>query len=274
MAPSSLVSAAASLWTKCFSVYSCTTTLASRGPSFFPASTFCVKWLSTTTSGPPKRPLNAYMRYVQQHRPAIVRLHPEITIVDVVKKIAQEWRTLSPEQKRPFEEASVKAREQFRVDLKRYMAQLTPVQEKQQALDKEQMLAKRKSIDSLGKPKRSRTSFNIFMSERFEEAIGTTRQVTGVSVQDWRNLFSHQKQVYTQLAQDDKIRYENEIKSWEEHMIEIGRADLIRKQIQSKNPKEKSCKKGITLTGTEQPLRQNAADDPSVDLYHPFIVLV
>uniref|UniRef100_A0A8C6TA29 Transcription factor A, mitochondrial n=1 Tax=Neogobius melanostomus TaxID=47308 RepID=A0A8C6TA29_9GOBI len=236
MAPSSLVSAAASLWTN-------------RGPSFFPASTFCVKWLSTTTSGPPKRPLNAYMRYVQQHRPAIVRLHPEITIVDVVKKIAQEWRTLSPEQKRPFEEASVKAREQFRVDLKRYMAQLTPVQEKQQALDKEQMLAKRKSrVDSLGKPKRSRTSFNIFMSERFEEAIGTTRQVTGVSVQDWRNLFSHQKQVYTQLAQDDKIRYENEIKSWEEHMIEIGRADLIRKQIQSKNPKEKSCKKGINKT--------------------------
>uniref|UniRef100_A0A8C6T6M0 Transcription factor A, mitochondrial n=1 Tax=Neogobius melanostomus TaxID=47308 RepID=A0A8C6T6M0_9GOBI len=233
MAPSSLVSAAASLWTKCFSVYSCTTTLASRGPSFFPASTFCVKWLSTTTSGPPKRPLNAYMRYVQQHRPAIVRLHPEITIVDVVKKIAQEWRTLSPEQKRPFEEASVKAREQFRVDLKRYMAQLTPVQEKQQALDKEQMLAKRKSrVDSLGKPK-CVPNLCINIHVYIHMCLWLTRFLT----------FS---QVYTQLAQDDKIRYENEIKSWEEHMIEIGRADLIRKQIQSKNPKEKSCKKGIS----------------------------
>ena len=31
-----------------------------------------------------------------------------------------------------------------------------------------------------------------------------------------------------QLAEDDKIRYKNEIKSWEEHMLEIGREDLLR----------------------------------------------
>lgn len=37
-------------------------------------------------------------------------------------------------------------------------------------------------------------------------------------------------QVYEQLAEDDKIRYRNEIKSWEEQMIEVGRSDLIRRK--------------------------------------------
>ncbi len=37
-------------------------------------------------------------------------------------------------------------------------------------------------------------------------------------------------QMYIQLAEDDKVRYKNEIKSWEEHMIEIGREDLVRRK--------------------------------------------
>lgn len=36
-----------------------------------------------------------------------------------------------------------------------------------------------------------------------------------------------------QLAEDDKIRYKTEIKSWEDHMMEIGREDLIREQTLS-----------------------------------------
>lgn len=245
MAPSILVSAAASLWTKCFSVYSCTATIAgARGSSFLLPSTSCVRWLSTTASTPPKRPLNAYMRYVQQQQPIMVRLHPEIKAVDIIRKIAQQWRTLNPDQKRPFEEASLKAREQFKVDLQRYMSQLTPAQERQQALDRKQRLAKRKAIrkkrelTSLGKPKRPRSPFNIYMSEHFEEARGATTPAKMKSLlQDWRNLFSHQKQVYTQLAEDDKIRYKNEMKSWEEHMVEIGRADLLREQTLSTKAK-------------------------------------
>ncbi|KAJ0060417.1 hypothetical protein NL108_010200, partial [Boleophthalmus pectinirostris] len=124
-----------------------------------------------------------------------------IKSVDIIRKIAQQWRTLSPEQKKPFEEASVKAREQFKVDFQRYMAQLTPAQEKQHALDRKQRLAKRKAIrkkrelTSLGKPKRPRSPVNIYISEHYEEARGATTQAKMKSLmQDWRNLFSHQKQ--------------------------------------------------------------------------------
>lgn len=276
MAPSSLVSAAASLWTKCFSVYSCTATLASasRGTSFLATSAPCVRWLSTTTSAPPKRPLNAYMRYVLQQQPIMVRLHPEIKSVDVIRKIAQQWRTLSPDQKRPFEEASLKAREQFKVDLQRYMSQLTPAQERQLVLDRKQRLTKRKAIrkkrelTSLGKPKRPRSPFNIYMSEHFEEARGATTPAKMKSLlQDWRNLFSHQKQVYTQLAEDDKIRYKNEMKSWEEHMVEIGRSDLLREQTLSTKAKKaapKTKKKTVKrATSKARTVKKKTKSSPS-----------
>lgn len=45
------------------------------------------------------------------------------------------------------------------------------------------------------------------------------------------------RQVYQQLAEDDKIRYKNEMKSWEDHMVEIGREDLLREKTLSTSKK-------------------------------------
>ncbi|KAG8008885.1 Ubiquitin-conjugating enzyme E2 D4 [Nibea albiflora] len=152
-----------------------------------------IKCLSSQPSGPPKRPLNGYMRFVLQQQPIVTRQNPEIKSVEIIRKIAQQWRTMSPEQKQPYQEASLRAREQFNLDFQRYKAQLTPAQLQQQVLERRQRLAKRKAI--------------------------------------------RQKRVYTQLAEDDKIRYKNEMKSWEDHMVEIGREDLVREQTLSKKKK-------------------------------------
>ncbi|XP_005752743.1 transcription factor A, mitochondrial [Pundamilia nyererei] len=270
-----LLTAGVSLLAKSFSVLSCTGSLA-RCTSVLPSAFFSpVKFLTSEARSPPKRPLNGYMRYVQQQKPLMARQNPEIKAVDLIKTIAQQWRSLSPEQKQPFQEASLRAREQFKVDLECYQAQLTPAQLQQQAQEKRQRRAKRKAIrkkrelTNLGKPKRPRSPFNIFMSEHFEEAKGITSQAKMKSLlEDWRNLFSHQKQVYTQLAEDDKIRYKNEMKSWEDHMVEIGREDLIRERTLSTKKKpaarakkatKKVTKKAKTVkkaTGTSKPSKK------------------
>ncbi len=39
------------------------------------------------------------------------------------------------------------------------------------------------------------------------------------------------------MAEDDKIRYKNEMKSWEDHMVDIGREDLLREQTLSTRKK-------------------------------------
>ncbi|XP_035998295.1 transcription factor A, mitochondrial [Fundulus heteroclitus] len=249
MAPYNLLTATASLVARSFSAFY-TNTPARCTSIVYNAHIFPVKYLTSQTSGPPKRPLNGYMRYVLQQKPFVTSQNPEIKLVDVVRKIAQQWRMMSPEEKQPFQEASVQAMKQFKMDLEKYQSQLTPAQLQQQAVERRQRLAKRKAIRKkreltiLGKPKRPRTPFNIFMSEHFQEARGATTQAKMKSLlDDWRNLFSHQKQIYVQLAEDDKIRYKNEMKSWEDHMVDIGRVDLIREQTQPTKKKPPAVKK-------------------------------
>lgn len=244
MAPFTFMSAGVSLLAKPFTVFSCSLARCTRVlPVFLQPS----RGLTAQADGPPKRPLNGYMRYVVQQQPTIIKHHPEIKLNDVIRQIAQQWRTLTEEQKRPFMEESQCARDQFKVDLQKYLAQLSPAESELQALQRKQKLAKRKEIrrkrelNSLGKPKGPRSPFNIFMSEHFEEARGSTMPAKMVSLmEDWKNVPSHTKQVYNQLAEDDKIRYKNEIKSWEEHMVEIGRDDLLREKSR---PKKAPAKK-------------------------------
>ncbi|XP_030195333.1 transcription factor A, mitochondrial [Gadus morhua] len=250
MAHFNLMTAGVSLLAKSFSALSCTNSLA-RCTSVHPVSFFLTsRGLTAQAGGPPKRPLNGYMRYVVQQQPTIVQQNPAIKITEVIRKIAQEWRLMSAEQKRPFVEDFQRARDQFKLDLKRYEAKLTPAEFEQQAIERKQVMAKRKEIrrkremNSLGKPKRPRSAFNIYMSEHFVEARGLTMPAKLISLMDdWRSLLGYKKQVYMQLAEDDKIRYKNEIKSWEEHMLEIGREDLLREQTR---PKKAPAKKRAT----------------------------
>ncbi|XP_054877217.1 transcription factor A, mitochondrial [Poeciliopsis prolifica] len=276
MAPYNLLTATASLMARSFSAFY-TNTPARCTSIVCSANINPVKYLTSQTNGPPKRPLNGYMRYVVQQKPAVISENPEIKLVDVVRKLAQQWRMMSPEQKQPFQQASVQAMKQFKVDLQKYQAQLSPAQLQQQVLEKRQRRAKRKAIrkkkelNILGKPKRCRSPFNIYMSEHFQEARGNTTQAKLKSLlDDWRNLFSHQKQVYIQLAEDDKIRYKNEIKSWEDHMVDIGREDLVReltqrkiKKTQRKTTKKKTAAKSVKKATPTQKSKTSSKAKPS-----------
>lgn len=60
-------------------------------------------------------------------------------------------------------------------------------------------------------------------------------------------------QPYLQLAEDDKVRYENEIKSWEAKMIELGREDLVRSEKQKpKKPTRETAKKAETAKASSR----------------------
>ncbi|XP_051529730.1 transcription factor A, mitochondrial-like isoform X2 [Myxocyprinus asiaticus] len=184
MAPFSLLSVGADVLLKSLGLFS--TASAVRCSCVVPL----IKSFSTTTGGPPKRPLTAYMKYVQEIQPTFNRQNPGVKNVDIVRKIAQQWRMLTPEQKQPFQDASLAAREQYKLAVEKYKAQLTPAQsaaiaeERRQKMAKRKAIRKKKELNTLGKPKRSRSAFNIFMAEHFEEARGTTMQ--GQS--PWSNL--------------------------------------------------------------------------------------
>ncbi|XP_039627527.1 transcription factor A, mitochondrial isoform X2 [Polypterus senegalus] len=207
---------------------------------------------STSSLNPPKRPLTGYLRYAMQKQPILLKQYPALRIVEITKKIAQEWRGMTPDQKKPFLEAASLAREKYKQDIEKFNAQLTPAQaaafkeEKRQKRVKRKLMRRKRELTVLGKPKRPRSAFNIFMAEHFVEAKGVSLQEKMKGLfNEWVRLNSSQKQGYMRLAEDDKIRYKNEIKSWEDHMIRIGREDLVRKYI-STSVKAKHTKRAKT----------------------------
>ncbi|NXX56731.1 TFAM factor, partial [Scopus umbretta] len=187
----------------------------------------------------PKRPLTAYFRFLKENRSAFRQKNPEMSNVELVKRIAGAWKELPASQKQVYEEARKADWQRYEEQLATYKAQLTPAQAAALKEERRKRLAKRRSFRAkreltvLGKPKRPRSGFNIFVSENFQESEGLSPMGKMKQLFDtWRKLSGSQKQPYLQLAEDDKVRYENEMKSWEAKMIELGREDLIRSRKQ------------------------------------------
>ncbi|NWR65347.1 TFAM factor, partial [Bucorvus abyssinicus] len=202
----------------------------------------------------PKRPLTAYFRFLKENHSAFRQKNPEINNVELVKKIAGAWKDLPASQKQVYEEARKTDWQRYKEQLAVYKAQLTPAQAALLKEERRKRLAKRRSFRAkreltvLGKPKRPRSGFNIFVSEHFQESEGISPVAKLKQLFDaWRKLSTAQKQPYLQLAEDDKVRYENEMKSWEAKMLELGREDLVRSRRQrSKTKTAETAKKAET----------------------------
>ncbi|XP_073541585.1 transcription factor A, mitochondrial [Phyllobates terribilis] len=237
----SVLSRGVALLVKSLAGLSCTqTTRCSSLPGAlpaFPCST--TRWFSKQHSldGLPKRPLTSYFRFVIHQRPKLVKDYPQAKLPEISKMIALEWRGLSESARKPFVDAAHEEQLKYKDEVRKYKEKLSPLElellkeRKKQRLGKRKHIIHRRELTLLGKPKGPRTSYNIFMSEHFHDAKGDS--LTGKMKtlhEDWDRLPHSQKQMYIQLAQDDKIRYENEMKAWEEQMLEIGREDLIRRK--------------------------------------------
>ncbi|NXS55193.1 TFAM factor, partial [Brachypteracias leptosomus] len=213
-----------------------------------------------STAERPKRPLTAYFRFLKENHSAFRQKNPEMNSVALVKKLADAWKELPASQKQAYEEARKTDWERYKEQLAAYKAQLTPAQAAALKEERKKRLAKRRSFRAkreltvLGKPKRPRSGFNIFVSEHFQESegispVGKLKQLFDA----WRKLSSSQKQPYLQLAEDDKVRYENEMKAWEAKMVEFGREDLIRSRRQRPKPKTtETAKKVETAKASSQ----------------------
>uniref|UniRef100_A0A8B9DU41 Transcription factor A, mitochondrial n=1 Tax=Anser cygnoides TaxID=8845 RepID=A0A8B9DU41_ANSCY len=163
-----------------------------------------------------------------------------------------------------YEEARKADWRTYEEQLAAYKAQLTPAQaaalkeERRKRLAKRRSFRKKRELTVLGKPKRPRSGFNIFVSENFQKSVGVSPAAKLKQLfETWQNLPSSEKQPYLQLAEDDKVRYENEIKSWEAKMAELGRQDLIRSKEQQ--PKKKTAETVQEADRAKAPLRGKKA---------------
>lgn len=153
--------------------------------------------------------------------------------------MSQAWKELPESEKKVYVDAYRVERDAYNKELDRIKKQLTPDQLASLEEERMQKLLKKKTITkseltALGKPKRPRSAYNLFVAERFQEIPGDSAQDKMKTVnENWRVLSSSEKEEYIQRAEDDKIRYDNEMKAWEEQMTEAGRKDLTRFKTKS-----------------------------------------
>uniref|UniRef100_A0A8C0I7T7 Transcription factor A, mitochondrial n=1 Tax=Bubo bubo TaxID=30461 RepID=A0A8C0I7T7_BUBBB len=193
----------------------------------------------------PKRPLTGYFRFLKEKHSGFREENPEMSHMELIRKIAGAWRALPASEKQVYEEARKTDWQRYEEQLATYKAQLTPAQaealreERRRQLARRRLFKAKRELTVLGKPKRPRTGFNIFVSEHFKESEGISPVAKLKQLFDgWHKLSDSQKQPYLQLAEDDKVRYENEMTLWETKMVELGREDLVRSRKQ--RPKKKS----------------------------------
>ncbi|XP_010337648.1 transcription factor A, mitochondrial [Saimiri boliviensis] len=194
------------------------------------------KWFSSVVAHYPKKPVSSYIRFSQEQLPILKAQNPDAKTTELVRMIAERWRELPESEKKIYEDASRAAWVVYREEVNRIEEQLTPCQItslKKEMVHKNlrrKLTLRKKELSLLGKPKKARSAFNIYVAEHFQETEGDTPQKKlKAVVESWKNLPFSEKKIYVQLSEDDKIRYSNEIKSWEAQMIEVGRRDLLRR---------------------------------------------
>uniref|UniRef100_A0A8C6RUE7 Transcription factor A, mitochondrial n=1 Tax=Nannospalax galili TaxID=1026970 RepID=A0A8C6RUE7_NANGA len=196
------------------------------------------KFFSSNVGNYPKKPMSSYLRFSTQQLPIFKAKHPDAKLSELTKKIAAVWRELPDSEKKVYEDDFKADWKAYKEAVIRFRDRLTPSQlttferEIRQKRLKKKALIKRRELVMLGKPKRPRSAYNIYVSESFQVAKDESAQEKLKSVNKaWKNMSLAQKQVYVQLAKDDRIRYDNEMRSWEEQMTEAGRTDLIRRTV-------------------------------------------
>ncbi|NXD63833.1 TFAM factor, partial [Eolophus roseicapillus] len=158
-----------------------------------------------------------------------------------------------------YEEASKTDWQRYEKEMAAYEAQLTPAQaaalkeEKSKRQARRRSLKIKKELTVLGKPKKPRSALNIFVAEKFKTSEGISATAKMKHLYDtWQKLSSSQKQPYVQLAEDDKIRYKNEMKLWEAKMVQLGREDLVR------STKKKQKKKTAETAKQAEPVKASS----------------
>ncbi|KAM3913495.1 transcription factor A, mitochondrial [Leptodactylus fuscus] len=249
----SLLSRGVGLLAKSLAGLSCTQATRCSGLQGSLSAVHCIsaRWFSNQERELPKRPLSSYFRFVIEQRPALSKKYPEAKPAEIAKMLGLEWKGLSESSRKLYIEAANEEQLKYKDEIRKYKEKLSPLELELLKEQRKRRLVKRKRIrlsrelTILGKPKGARNAYNIFVSERFQEATapslsGKMNFLHG----EWKKLSQSQKQMYMQLAVDDKIRYENEMKAWEEQMLEIGREDLLR----LKSRKRLKVKPGMHIT--------------------------
>ncbi|XP_015122488.1 transcription factor A, mitochondrial isoform X2 [Diachasma alloeum] len=187
----------------------------------------------------PKRPMTPFIVYVVSERPRIAKENPGLPPIEIMKKLAEGWKTFDSTQKEELKKTYMKELEEYSKQMMTYEQNLTDEQKRSikaekfreiEASEKQKMKSR---LRELGKPKKPPTMFILFMLSRAHT------KNKGMKFSDWLSIAAKE---WNEAPADVKAKFENETKklmeeykkemiNWEEKMIKLGHIDVVRKQV-------------------------------------------
>ncbi|KAF5196564.1 high mobility group B protein 6-like [Thalictrum thalictroides] len=206
----------------------------------------------------PKQALSAYFLYMKERRAALVEEKQNVT--EIAKITGEEWKNMSEEQRKPYEEIAKKQKEEYTKEMELYKQkkedeaatrqqeeeELMKIQ-KQEAL---QLLKKKEKTDNIikktkekrqlnkkqkqvnvdpNKPKRPASSFLLFSKEMRKNLLQEKPDINNstltalISVK-WKELNENEKEIWNTKAANAMNAYKKELQEYinaSEEVVEI-----------------------------------------------------
>jgi len=201
---------------------------------------------------PPKRPLNAYMRFLNEYFNAFNWKEIGLQSRELRRQLTAVWHAFTIEDKKPYQEAFVKDMLVYKSLEGRWWGSLT-MEQKQRYFDN---LRSRRNLNLfkrlkrkfrlMGKPKRPMLAIYQFLFEQEEEGKNKKGKMESFksNVQAWKNMPIKEKQPYLDATKIKFQEHEFAYYAWELRMMKQGHGDLIRQytKLRTELNKEKSKK--------------------------------
>ncbi|CAH9106640.1 unnamed protein product [Cuscuta europaea] len=183
-----------------------------------------------------KKPATAYLLWCKDQWNEVKKENPKAEFKEVTNLLAAKWKTISAEEKKPYEEKYQSEKEMYLKMVgndKREHEALRLLEEEQkqkialelleQYIQFQQQEAhmenkkKKKEKDPL-KPKKPMSAFFLFSNERRTALLAENKnavEAAKIMGEEWRNLTDEQKAPYEEVAAKNREQFEQEMRSYQ-----------------------------------------------------------
>lgn len=211
----------------------------------------------------PKRPATAYIAWIKDNHSSVRQQMPQAHPKEVIKHCSQQYKSISETEKEKYKNRQSVLLQEYKLQLDHYLQQIENLsgQQKSQyqamlqdAADKKEKRKTtggrnklKKMLEELGKPKRAKTAFALFMKEHVQiqnkkdSASGKKRSYINEVMPDgakkWSSMSEPEKSRYTSQSEAAKLQYKRDLDKWEADMKQKGLNLLIGLNIKTLNHK-------------------------------------
>ncbi|KAJ8916820.1 hypothetical protein NQ315_005827 [Exocentrus adspersus] len=182
----------------------------------------------------PKKPPTPFFKFITEHRVKVAREHPTLKPTDIVKKLAEDWKSVSAELKEKYNVQYKSECEVYNQKILNFNAKLTSEQREvlgkvaeEKRSDKKKRKI-RKIYKETHKPKRPVGPYACYLMEQSRVRNMPLKDLLASLKDEWANLPEDQKAKYQNQFKEEKKKYEAAMVEWEAKMIKEGKSDLIR----------------------------------------------